>query len=200
MSQVDKLEDTITQLLSLARDTHDDRGTLDPRALFAEVEHQWTNVFARSGRSFVVEVEDGTPQTRASKTAVLHVVDTLLDNAAKHGAGTVEVCARSAHRALTIEVTDEGDGITGDPELIFQRRHRTGSNDERTSEQGPGIGLALARRLAEAEGGRLVLSVAGPRPRFSLILPVPEQVTTSGAQDDVDTQNQQRSLRRASSD
>jgi signal transduction histidine kinase len=109
---------------------------------------------------------------------VLHIVDTLLDNAANHGAGTVAVCARAAHRALTIEVTDEGGGITGDPELIFQRRHRTGSDGERTSPQGPGIGLALARRLAEAEGGRLVLSVARPCPRFSLFLPIPGDANT----------------------
>ena len=158
----------------------------------------------RSSPGLVVRLSSRSTTARRRrgrrKTAVLHIVDTLLDNAAKHGAGTVEVRARAAHRALTIEVTDEGDGITGDPELIFRRRHRTGGDDGSTSAQGPGIGLASHADSPKPKAGRLVLSVARPRPRFSLFLPVPEEANTPGAQDEVDTQNQQRSLRRASSD
>ena len=61
-----------------------------------------------------------------------------------------------------IEVSDEGAGIVGDAGSIFERRESTvGSH---------GIGLALARALAEAEGARLVLHHEGPAPVFMLVM------------------------------
>jgi signal transduction histidine kinase len=180
LAQVDKLDATITQLLSLARDTHDDRALLYPRELLTEVENKWAGVLSRSGRALHLSVDDAAPAARASHTAVVHVLDTLLDNAATHGSGAVDVRARPSHGALTIEVGDEGNGIAGDPELVFRRRHRTNGAEENVDdERGSGIGLALARRLAEAEGGRLVLSVAKPHPRFSLFLPTALDPTDS---------------------
>jgi signal transduction histidine kinase len=172
VAQVDRLDGTITQMLSLARDTHHDRALLQPRTLLTEVQRHWARVFAGVGRTLVVTVDAAVPEAHASKTAVLHILDALLDNALHHGAGSVELRARATRGALTIDVSDEGAGIAGDPELIFRRRHRANGTDEPAdAAQGPGIGLALARRLAEAEGGRLVLSAAQPHPRFSLFLP-----------------------------
>ena len=53
--------------------------------------------------------------------------------------------------------------MAGDPARIFSRRG--------ASSPTRGIGLALARSLAEAEGGRLLLQHPGPRPMFALLLP-----------------------------
>lgn len=173
VAQVDRLDDTITQLLSLARDTHDDRSALEPGELLSEVERRWGKVLAHAHRLLVVRVDDAAPSARASRTAVLHVLDTLVENAATHGAGTVDVRARRSHGALNIEVADEGQGIDGDPELVFRRRQGAQEpTNPANGTSGAGIGLALARRLAEAEGGRLVLSTARPHPRFSLFLPI----------------------------
>jgi signal transduction histidine kinase len=101
------------------------------------------------------------PVSRASAGAVRQVVDVLVDNAVVHGAGTVALVVRDAGATVAIDVRDEGDGPP-DPAAVFPSRQDGAS--------GHGIGLALARALAEAEGGRLVLSRARP-PVFSLLLP-----------------------------
>jgi len=65
---------------------------------------------------------------------------------------------------VAVEVHDEGSGVNGDSAEIFRRRrHRC--------ENGHGIGLALARSLTEAEGGKLLLRSAGPGPTFVMLFP-----------------------------
>jgi signal transduction histidine kinase len=96
-----------------------------------------------------------------SASAVRQVLDVVLANASEHGAGSVMLRARSAPGAIVIDVADEGPGVAD-----------IGAPFERRSGEGHGIGLALARTLAEAEGGRLVLERPGPNPVFSLVLPI----------------------------
>ena len=87
------------------------------------------------------------------------VLEVLVDNAARHGDGTVRVQARATDASLAIDVADEGRGIA-EPERAFARR----------SGSGHGIGLALARSLVEADGGRLDLADArAGRTRFTLL-------------------------------
>ena len=90
------------------------------------------------------------------------VLTVLLDNAVIHGEGAVEVHTRDAGDAVAIEVADEGPGITVPGAELFVRRSHTAA--------GHGLGLALARRLAEAEGGHLRLARPAP-PMFALLLP-----------------------------
>jgi signal transduction histidine kinase len=84
----------------------------------------------------------------------------LLANALAHGAGAVTVEARRAGAWAFVDVADEGAGFA-DPQRAFERR----------SGDGHGIGLALARALAHAEGGRLSITRAGPEPVLTLALP-----------------------------
>ncbi|HEY0805888.1 MAG TPA: ATP-binding protein, partial [Pseudonocardiaceae bacterium] len=104
----------------------------------------------------------------ASSAALHHVVDVLLDNALEHGSGETRVTVDELADGLVIEVSDEGVGLA-DPASAFAPR--TGTEERR------GVGLALARSLTEAEGGRLLLRRAAPAPVFSILLPASEDVT-----------------------
>jgi len=163
LADIDHLEATVEELLTLARDVAPRRERLDLPALLADVERRWHGTLAAAGRRLHVIVETGLPPVEASAAALRHVLDVLVDNAAEHGAGTVTIHARPTAGALAVDVTDEGPGPPGPEEDFFRRRSETAT--------GRGIGLALARSLTEAEGGRLVLARPGPAPCFTVLLP-----------------------------
>jgi signal transduction histidine kinase len=163
LAEVDRLEDTVEQLLALARDAGVPRDRLEVGEVLRRVERGWHGRLAADGRPLRVRVEGDLPPVRASTAAVTQVMDVLVGNAAEHGAGTVTVRARAAPGGLAVEVSDEGPGVTGDPARVFARRDGGAT--------GHGIGLALARSLAEAEGGRLLLQHAEPPVVFVLLLP-----------------------------
>ena len=157
----DRLERTIEDLLALARDAGPHGAALSVPELVAELTDVWEPVLAAAGREFRVAVDPGAPASRASSAAVRQVAGVLLDNAVRHGTGQVTIRVRDAGTALAIDVCDEGAGPPDDVAL-FQRRA--------DGARGHGIGLALARSLVEAEGGRLLLSRRSPTV-FSVLLP-----------------------------
>jgi len=168
ITSADRLENTIDDLLTLARETRTPRTVMDLDALLDEVRQSWRGMLTGQGRELRIESRELRTESQkptASAVAVRQVLGVLLDNAVTHGRGTVTVTVRDAGDAVAIDVTDEGTGVSGDLDL-FARGASTGD--------GNGIGLALARSLAEAEGGRLRLTTPAP-PTFTLLLPVGAQ-------------------------
>ncbi|MGW3467850.1 ATP-binding protein [Saccharopolyspora sp. NPDC000995] len=160
----DRLERTINDLLLLARTSGSGSAPVDLDELLAEVRESWGGLLAAQGRELLVPVPaPGAGRPNASAAAIRQVLAVLLDNATTHGAGTVTVTARDAGDVLAIDVSDEGAGIDADLDPFTQRREGDGR----------GIGLALARGLAEGEGGRLWLRKPVP-PTFTLLLPIAE--------------------------
>ncbi|MEN3307053.1 MAG: hypothetical protein V7603_3255 [Micromonosporaceae bacterium] len=166
LRRAEQLRTIVDDLLGLARDTHPDSGPLDVAGLLDEVRDRWHGPFADEGRRLTLTPLPELPPVTASAAAVRQIVDVLLDNALRHGSGTATVAVTDVGTGVSIEVGDEGPGIA-DPEQAFVRRGHG---------PGHGIGLALARTLAEAEGGRLVVRRAAPAPVLSLLLPAePDQ-------------------------
>ena len=130
--------------------------------MLGELSPEWGARLALHGRDLRVRVDPGALEARASTAAVRQVLQVLVDNATIHGRGTVTVVVREATGAVAVDVADEGPGVPDPEGTLFTRRA--------DRSDGHGIGLALARRLAEAEQGRLTLSRAAP-PVFTLLLP-----------------------------
>ena len=162
LDAADRLERTIDDLLSLAREPRRDGTPLSVDDLVHQVEETWHPLLAAQGRALRVDARPDAPATSAAPAAVRQITGVLLDNAARHGAGAVDPHdpGRRAGRWPWTSPTRGAASTT-----------RTRSCARTGTRPGHGRGLTLARDLAEAEGGRLRLSRPSP-PVFSLLLPV----------------------------
>jgi signal transduction histidine kinase len=161
LRQVDRLEQTIETLLSVARDVPQGAGETDLTVVADELESQWRPRLAAAGRPLRLEIGSAPLHAAAHEGVVHEILEVLLDNASRHGGGAVTVTLRRRGAWVHVDVRDEGPGFGDDPERAFERG---------ASRDGHGIGLALARSLAHAEGGRLSVVVPGPDPVISLVL------------------------------
>lgn len=103
--------------------------------------------------------------------AFVQMIANLLENAAKHGTGTVQIRASARGKRICVTVDDSGPGIAPDErEAIFAMRRRGSAARFRP---GAGIGLAIVKLIAERAGGTVR---AGASPlggaRFEVLLPV----------------------------
>ncbi len=128
---------------------------------------------ALGARGIEVKLELGDPPpARASADAVDQIVANLLSNVERYAAsgGEVVVSTRAADGRVVVSVADRGPGVPPrERDAIFEPFHRAG--DSLTAASGTGIGLAIARELARAAGGDLVLAEAERGARFELTLP-----------------------------
>jgi signal transduction histidine kinase len=156
---LDRLESTIESMLALAR--HDDRVPAwhDVGALVREHADRWRPSYAAAGRD--VAVQAVTQPGEVDAAAIGHILDVLLENALVHGRGPVTVAVRRNGPAIEIDVGDDGpSNPSADP------------FSEGRVDTSHGIGLRLARTLAESEGGQLRLLEVAPTV-FRLSLPLP---------------------------
>ena len=159
-AEAERLSATVDHLLAMARDSLPTAGPLEVGPVVEASAQRWTPRVHDVGRELVVTVAPELPTVRARARSIEQVLDIVIDNAVQHGSGAVRLTARHAPGGVVIQVDDDGPGIPHELiGLVFERHEGSGT----------GIGLALARTLAEAEGARLVL--ADPeRAEFQLVL------------------------------
>jgi signal transduction histidine kinase len=166
IGQIDRLEETLEELLALAR-TGDAAGRRVPIGdILVPLEQRWHPILAEKGRRLHVLTADDSIAQVTAPASLAQILDILVDNATTHGQGTVEVAADTGVGWICVDVTDEGGGITALPEPSS-----VGSvaNDGRRDSHG--LGLSLARSLAEGAGGALVLKRPGARPVIAVLVP-----------------------------
>jgi two-component system, OmpR family, sensor kinase len=107
-----------------------------------------------------------------NRERVMQVASILLDNAIKYtpDGGNVTVRVEEENGGVALAVSDTGVGIAEDQlPLIFERFHRA---DPSRSEGGAGLGLSIARQIAESHGGQIrAESTPGTGSTFTLLLP-----------------------------
>ncbi len=158
---VERLDVTTTALLALARQTVGPRSDVDVSQLADAATNRWTGPFGSDSRPLRLTRTAEPIHVVAREAAIDQALDVLLDNAMVHGQGETTVAVHTVPGGVTISVQTEGPPITS-PDAIWQ----TPEGSDR-----PRIGLPLARRLIESEGGRLILTDANSHPTFEILLP-----------------------------
>ncbi len=132
-------------------------------SVIAGLQREWQPAFEQARRSVRVDGERGLV-VKATPVALAQMLSTLLENSLVHGRGTVQITARRSGPSVVVEVRDEGDGVPAAiAPHIFERSVSSGKGTS------TGLGLALARDLAESCGGRLDLIERQPA-TFALFL------------------------------
>jgi signal transduction histidine kinase len=171
--QVDRMRKLATELLDLSRL---ESGALELRPeptdvgqLARDVAAEFTPLAQRHESIVVLELDDDPIELDCDPERVAQVLRILLDNALVHtpsGTG-VRVSADRRNGHVRLEVSDRGLGIKRqNMPHIFEPFFT--SNEEA---QGAGLGLAIARELAERMQGRLTVRSAPGSTTFSLVLP-----------------------------
>lgn len=155
LDEVDRLQATITTMLEVARGAPTPRAPLDLDSWARDVRDRWAH------SEDTVEVTSGRGTASVSRAVLDQIVDVLITNAVQHGEGTISVSVGVGDGRLVVSVSDHGS-LARNPAELFRRHDPDAA--------GHGVGLALARMLAEAEGGRLVLESSQPT-TFRLSLP-----------------------------
>jgi signal transduction histidine kinase len=155
IAQVERLTKVVDDLLARTRRGHDSpTPSVSLDSVIAALQREWQPAFEQARRSVRVHGQRGL-LVRATPSALSQVLSTLLENSLAHGRGTVDVQARRSGPSVVVEVSDQGEGVVSTiAPHIFERSVSTAKST--------GLGLALARDLAEANGGRLELIQAQP--------------------------------------
>jgi two-component system sensor histidine kinase HydH len=168
--EVRRLNAIVEEFLSLARPPALRPEPVDVAALLDEV-HALVDGQARAaGVSVRREVVAGMPALVADRDRVKQVLLNLVLNAieAMPGGGELILGASATRTAVTLSVGDTGTGIA--PEV----RPRLFEPYVTTKARGLGLGLAIARRIAEAHGGRIEAdSRPGGGSELRVVLPRP---------------------------
>ncbi|MBW4716196.1 sensor histidine kinase [Saccharothrix obliqua] len=166
LEQAERLAGVLNELLAAARAARAvGAEPLDLGVELAAIAEEWREPMRGAGRVLRVRVPEGL-LARATPARLREAIGVLLDNALRHGEGTVVVSARSDEGTVVVEVADSGVGVPDELAAhIFERGVSGGGST--------GVGLALARALVDADGGRLELSTARPA-TFAVYLPVPK--------------------------
>ena len=144
---------------------------VDLAALAVSISDRFGPVAERSGSRLSLQGLHRATWVEGDAAMLERVVENLLGNALRHcaPAGAVRLALTTRGGMAVLRVRDDGAGVAdADRERIF----RPGERGAAPRGDGRGLGLAIAREIAEAHGGRLALDPVGAGACFRLSLPL----------------------------
>jgi hypothetical protein len=178
-ADADRVTRLITELLDVSRI---DAGRLEVRKQVVDLGAAIAKVVegriaaGETPERFVVERTDGLPEMWVDPDKFQQIVGNLVENALRHGSGTVTLCLRpvdvDGRPGAAVTVADQGTGV---PDEVLNRIFvRFWRGDRRG---GTGLGLYIVKGLVEAHGGRIEVAngdAGGAVFRFVLPAGTPE--------------------------
>lgn len=160
-----EMQTIIGTLMSTARERY--RGALGQAGVRIAVE----KVVRGLDRPSVVEVRTDVPdelQVGVDAPLLERLLVPILENAARHAVAAIRIEGRADEHTVAIRITDDGPGVPTDLSArVFEPGFRAGGDEH----DGAGLGLALAKRLAEAGGGSLEVETRPSGAAFLIRLP-----------------------------
>jgi two-component system OmpR family sensor kinase len=152
--ETDRLTQLSEDLLTIAQTVRGELplrlARLDVRETLEGVARRFSRRVEEGGR----ELEIGAPQSLvlgADQLRLDQAVGSMVDNALRYGAGTIEIAASAGERSVEIHVLDRGEGFPEDfLARAFERFSRASSSNR---DGGSGLGLAIVQTVAHAHGG-----------------------------------------------
>lgn len=172
--QIKYLSKLVRDLTALARMDESSaavsRSEFDLSDAAADTLQQFKSLMSNSGKKFNVNIDDGIIYY-GSEELIRRLVSVLADNAAKYGKSYVSVRVFKKKNRVHLEFeNDTFDPVPEDASVLFERFYRT--DESRAKESGGfGIGLSLAKSIAELHGGKISAQSGGKyKITFTVIL------------------------------
>lgn len=147
----------------------------EPLDLAALLHRLASDLSAETTPAIELQIDDGAPVIEADRSLLQRALQNLLTNAQRHARSRVLLTLASSEQWLGLRVDDDGPGVAEElRQHIFEPFSRLDSTRSKRS-GGYGLGLAIARRVAERHGGRILCESAPALggARFELQLPCP---------------------------
>lgn len=145
----------------------------------------------------VVSLDEAVPAVSVDAAAITEVIYILLDNASKYsprGTAITVRAAREDERSVRITVSDEGPGIPpAMRERVFEKFFRVPARESHDPNRGGvGLGLPIARRLVDTQGGRIWVETAasGRGTAVAMTLPVAAETELRAQNFELSTEEQ----------
>ncbi|TRZ94163.1 MAG: two-component sensor histidine kinase [Rhodocyclaceae bacterium] len=172
---VDRAAHLVDQLLTLAR--------LDPEQPFSDVQSIQLKALteeicaahgaAAVAKNIALELDAVDVEVRGNKVMLQILMRNLIDNAIRYtqAGGLVKVTVSAAGPTVFLRVSDNGPGISAEERgLAFERFHRGAAGQDQV---GSGLGLSIARRIAELHDAQLGLDEGEAGRGLSIIVKLP---------------------------
>ena len=139
------------------------------RDVLASVRNRFAWRAAESHRALTVEAP-GDPELVADRVRLEQALSNLVENALRHGAGTVSLRAARSGEAIELQVRDDGPGFPAD--VLPRAFHRFSRGAESRTTGGAGLGLAIVDTIARAHGGTArAANAPGGGAEVAIVLP-----------------------------